>query len=245
MAMAKAMLAAVVAVAAVAAQVAVAAAVDHPVGGSGAWDASGTTSYSSWSAKQKFVQGDTLSFKYASSHDVTEVDKAGYDACSGSKPVKSYTGGATKVTLTAPGKRYFICSVPGHCAAGMKLEVTVAAAAATAPAPAPAVTATPAPAPAKSKPRHHRSVAPNPAPAAAPAKTKSKPRHHKRSVAPNPAPAAATPAAAPSTTDDEMPTVSPSTEEPTQKSSAATCIRMLRAKTGMVLAVVMALVLAM
>ncbi|OEL37438.1 hypothetical protein BAE44_0001543 [Dichanthelium oligosanthes] len=149
---------AVVAVAALAVQLA--AAVDHPVGGNGAWDASGT-SYNAWSAKQAFVQGDTMSFKYAASHDVTEVTKAGYDACSGANPVKSYTGGATTVKLAAPGKRYFICSVPGHCAAGMKVEVTVAAAAVT----APAVTA---PAPAKSRPRHQRSVAPAPAPTMAP-----------------------------------------------------------------------------
>ncbi|CAM0151669.1 unnamed protein product [Urochloa decumbens] len=152
MAVVKAILA-VVAVAALAVQLAGAA--DHAVGGSGAWDASGT-SYNAWSTKQKFVQGDTMSFKYAASHDVTEVTKAGYDACSGANPVKSYTGGATTVKLAAPGKRYFICSVPGHCAAGMKLEVTVAAAAVTAPAPA------------KSKPRHQRSVAPTPTPAMAP-----------------------------------------------------------------------------
>ncbi|KAG2631185.1 hypothetical protein PVAP13_2NG004000 [Panicum virgatum] len=148
----QAMILAAVAAAALAVHLA-AASVDHPVGGSGAWDASGT-SYNAWSAKQAFVQGDTMSFKYAASHDVTEVPKAGYDACSGANPVKSYTGGATTVKLTAPGKRYFICSVPGHCAAGMKLEVTVAAPA-------------PAPAPARSKPRHQRSLAPTPAPAMA------------------------------------------------------------------------------
>jgi hypothetical protein len=98
----------------------------------------------------------TTAFKYAASHDITEVTKAGYDACSGANPVKSYTGGATIVKLAAPGKRYFICSVPGHCAAGMKLEVTVAAAAVTAPAPGKGA-----------KPHHKRSVAPTPAPAVA------------------------------------------------------------------------------
>ncbi|RCU61444.1 hypothetical protein SEVIR_2G000900v4 [Setaria viridis] len=153
MAMAKSILAVVAVAAALVVQLAAAA--DHPVGGNGAWDASGT-SYNAWSANQKFVQGDTIAFKYAASHDVTEVTKSGYDACSGANAVKSYTGGATTVKLAAPGKRYFICSVPGHCAAGMKIEVTVAAAAVTAPAPA------------KSKPRHQRSVAPTPAPAMAP-----------------------------------------------------------------------------
>ncbi|RLM87264.1 umecyanin-like [Panicum miliaceum] len=154
MAMARAFLA----VAAVAAALAVpqlAAAADHPVGGSGSWDASGT-SYNAWAAKQTFKQGDTVSFKFAPSHDVTEVNKADYDACSGANPVKSYTGGSAAVKLTAPGKRYFICSVTGHCAAGMKLEVTVAAAAVTAPAPGKG-----------GKPHHKRSVAPTPAPAVA------------------------------------------------------------------------------
>ena len=89
-------------------------------------------------------------FKFAPSHDVTEVDKKDYDSCSAANPIKSYTGGSAAVKLTAPGKRYFICSVPGHCAAGMKLEV-----------------AAPAPAPARSKPRHQRSLAPTPAPAMA------------------------------------------------------------------------------
>lgn len=57
MAVAKKAILAVVAMAALAVQLA--AAVDHPVGGDGAWDASGT-SYNAWSAKQKFVQGDTM-----------------------------------------------------------------------------------------------------------------------------------------------------------------------------------------
>ncbi|CAM0151668.1 unnamed protein product [Urochloa decumbens] len=152
MAMARAILA-VAAVAALAVQLAAAA--DHKVGGSGNWDASGTN-YNAWCAKQVIKQGDTMSFKYSASHDVTEVSKADYDACSGANPIKSYTGGATSIKLAAPGKRYFICSIPGHCAAGMKLEVTVAAAAA------------PAPAAGKPKPRHQRSVAPTPAPAVAP-----------------------------------------------------------------------------
>ncbi|CAN6170497.1 unnamed protein product [Urochloa humidicola] len=154
MAMARAILA-VAAMAALAVQLAAAA--DHPVGGSGNWDASGTN-YNGWAAKQAIKQGDTVSFKYSASHDVTEVSKADYDACSGANPIKSYTGGATSIKLTTPGKHYFICSIPGHCAAGMKLEVTVAAAAAAAPAPAGKTT----------KPRHQKSTAPTPAPAAAP-----------------------------------------------------------------------------
>jgi hypothetical protein len=66
---------------------------------------------------------------------VVEVTKAGYDACSGGNPIKSYTDGSTTVKLTTPDDHYFICTVPGHCASGMKLKVTVIAAAAATPAP--------------------------------------------------------------------------------------------------------------
>ena len=57
--MARAFLLAVAAVAAVLAVPQLAAAADHPVGGTGSWDASGT-SYNAWSAKQTFKPGDTL-----------------------------------------------------------------------------------------------------------------------------------------------------------------------------------------
>jgi invasion protein IalB len=61
MAAAMASRAAILAVAAVAALAVVqlAAAADHPVGGTGAWDASGTN-YNAWAAKQTIKQGDTV-----------------------------------------------------------------------------------------------------------------------------------------------------------------------------------------
>ncbi|KAF3320593.1 uclacyanin-3-like protein [Carex littledalei] len=133
--------------------------VDYPVGGTaGGWDTN--TDLSTWATGQTFVAGDSLTFKYPSSHDVVEVTKADYDTCSGSNPLGSYTGGSTTIKLTTPGKRYFICTTPGHCAAGMKLEVDVASSSAiTAPAPI-------APTPMNSK--HEKSVAPSLAPEVAP-----------------------------------------------------------------------------
>ena len=64
-------------------------------------------------------------FSYSPAHDVVEVSKADYDACTASKVVARYTGGKTTVKLTTAGKRYFICSITGHCDAGMKVEVNV------------------------------------------------------------------------------------------------------------------------
>ncbi|XP_006658198.1 mavicyanin-like [Oryza brachyantha] len=135
-----------VAVVAMAALAQLAAAVVHPVGGNGAWDTTGN--YNAWSASQKFSQGDSILFTYPPSHDVLEVSKADYDACSPANAVASYTGGSSTIKLAAPGKRYFICGLPGHCAAGMKLEVTVDAA---------------------TKPRHKKAVAPATAPSMPPA----------------------------------------------------------------------------
>ncbi|RRT35304.1 hypothetical protein B296_00021650 [Ensete ventricosum] len=137
----------------------VAAAATYTVGGSkGGWDLS--TDLQTWASAQKFVPGDSLSkfavsvwpmflfgFTYAPSHDVVEVTKSEYDACTASTPIQSYTGGSTVIKLSAPGKRHFICGIAGHCTAGMKLEVdVVSAAAAATPPPVPTPTKPEAPA---------------------------------------------------------------------------------------------------
>ena len=54
------------------------------------------------------------------------MSKSGYYTCSGSDALSDDSSGWTVVTLTAPGTRYFICNIPGHCTAGMRLAVTVA-----------------------------------------------------------------------------------------------------------------------
>ncbi|XP_065041961.1 mavicyanin-like [Musa acuminata AAA Group] len=135
-------------VVALAVLVQVAAAATYTVGGSeGGWDLS--TDLQTWASAQTFVLGDSLSFAYAPSHDVVEVTKAEYDACTASRPIQSYTGGSTVIKLSAPGKRHFICGIAGHCTAGMKLEVDVvsaAAAAAATPPPVPTPTNPEAPA---------------------------------------------------------------------------------------------------
>ncbi|KAJ4816333.1 Early nodulin-like protein 1 [Rhynchospora pubera] len=133
-------------------------AVDYPVGGpAGGWDTN--TDLNTWAASNDFKPGDSVTFKYPTFHDVVEVTKADYDTCSGSNPLGSYTGGSTTIKLTKPGKRYFICSTPGHCAAGMKLEVDVAT-----------TSSTTAPAPVAAAPKHpkYKSIAPSLVPEAAP-----------------------------------------------------------------------------
>jgi hypothetical protein len=83
-------------------------------------------------------------FQYSMLHTVAEVSSADYSACSASNSIQSYSDQNTKIALTAPGTRYFICGTSGHCGNGMKLAVTVAAAAATTPPASSSPPATPA-----------------------------------------------------------------------------------------------------
>ncbi|KAJ1258929.1 hypothetical protein BS78_03G237000 [Paspalum vaginatum] len=93
-------------------------------------DAAGWTrnvDYKSWLAGKTFYAGDVLVFKYNTAyHDVAWVSKGGYRKCivspKGRPPV--YRSGYDAITLPR-GTHYFICGVPGHCSAGMKLAVTV------------------------------------------------------------------------------------------------------------------------
>ncbi|XP_051198901.1 basic blue protein [Lolium perenne] len=92
---------------------------------SGSWDLK--TNYTRWASGVKLYAGDQLRFQYTvAEHNVVEVTKSGYDACNGSNnTVATYQIGNDTIPLTAAGSRYFICGVPGHCAAGMKLQVNV------------------------------------------------------------------------------------------------------------------------
>ncbi|KAM0837102.1 hypothetical protein ACQ4PT_061885 [Festuca glaucescens] len=114
-----------------------ACAVDYTVGDSSGW--TGGVDYSTWASDKTFNVGDTLVFQYGASHNVAEVGSADYSACSATNSIQSYSDQNSKIKLTKPGTRYFICAAAGHCAGGMKLAVTVAPAAATTPT-APAAT---------------------------------------------------------------------------------------------------------
>ncbi|KQK12097.1 chemocyanin [Brachypodium distachyon] len=95
----------------------------YNVGDNGGW----TFNANSWPAGKRFKAGDVLVFKYDSTaHDVTAVSAAAYKACAKpARAAKVYKSGSDRVTL-ARGTNYFICGVPGHCQAGMKIAVTAA-----------------------------------------------------------------------------------------------------------------------
>ena len=67
-------------------------------------------------------------FNYAKGlHTVVEVSAGEYMACTAANPLgsESDSSGATTVALKAPGTHYYVCSIAGHCGAGMKLAVAV------------------------------------------------------------------------------------------------------------------------
>ncbi|CAL4967959.1 unnamed protein product [Urochloa decumbens] len=107
-------------------------ATDYVVGDSSGWTSG--VDYTTWAKGKTFSVGDNLVFQYSAMHTVAEVSSADYSACSSSNSLQSFSDQNTKIALTAPGTRYFVCGTPGHCSGGMKLAVTVSAAATTAPA---------------------------------------------------------------------------------------------------------------
>ncbi|CAL4999393.1 unnamed protein product [Urochloa decumbens] len=127
--------------------VAAASAVSYTVGDTQGWKIG--PDYSTWASGKTFNEGDELMFNFATgSHDVAEVDKSGYDGCSGSSSSNTINNGPATVKLTA-GTHYYICTFSGHCDGGMKLAVTVGSGSGGSPSPStpstPGTPATPAP----------------------------------------------------------------------------------------------------
>ncbi|CAH1417670.1 unnamed protein product [Lactuca virosa] len=93
------------------------------------WTTPVNTSYSKWASSKKFRVGDTLWFHYdPASHNVVQVNQMGYQLCNISNArvgVKTYETGNDSFRIKGPGHYYFICSFPGHCKAGQKLDVRV------------------------------------------------------------------------------------------------------------------------
>ncbi|KAF0897041.1 hypothetical protein E2562_031774 [Oryza meyeriana var. granulata] len=100
-----------------------AAAETHVVGDSKGWGFS--IAYDSWTSGKVFAAGDTLVFNYQPGvHNAVAVSAAEYRSCKvrNSADSAATAAGSAKLDLKK-GVNYFICGVPGHCAAGMKLRV--------------------------------------------------------------------------------------------------------------------------
>ncbi|KAH7331040.1 hypothetical protein KP509_20G012900 [Ceratopteris richardii] len=84
------------------------------VGDSKGWSAS--INFSAWADSKLFNVGDELVFPYSQgAQDVAEVRQGDFENCNGNFPISRWIDGDTHVNLTTPGRKYFICTFPGHC----------------------------------------------------------------------------------------------------------------------------------
>nr|GMC48258.1 blue copper protein-like [Ipomoea batatas]GMC86177.1 blue copper protein-like [Ipomoea batatas] len=103
---------------------------NYTVGDTSGWALS--VDYASWArrlvtrlSKSVILLVSSHLFNYPSGHTVDEVSESDYKSCSAANSISTDSSGATTIPLNAAGKRYFICSVMGHCTGGMKLAVNV------------------------------------------------------------------------------------------------------------------------
>ncbi|KAF6156691.1 hypothetical protein GIB67_017827 [Kingdonia uniflora] len=101
--------------------------ITHVVGGELGWTVPSGSAYATWAATQTFTVGDTLLFNFTTgSHDVVQVKKADFDACTSTNPVGSVIGtGPAKIVLNTKGENFFICNFDSHCSLGQKLAINV------------------------------------------------------------------------------------------------------------------------
>ncbi|GFS33358.1 hypothetical protein Acr_00g0027890 [Actinidia rufa] len=83
--------------------------------------------YQAWAEGKDFQVGDRLVFKYpVGVHNVFKVNGTGFQSCIVPPLNESLTSGHDTIVLATPGRKWYICGVGKHCAAGgMKLFINV------------------------------------------------------------------------------------------------------------------------
>ncbi|KAL8096390.1 hypothetical protein AgCh_037378 [Apium graveolens] len=94
---------------------------DYTVGELSGWALG--VDYDTWASDKTFNVGDSLVFKYGTSHTVDEVSSSDYSSCTIGNSITADNTGSTTIPLKTVCKHYFICGVIDHCSGGMKLAV--------------------------------------------------------------------------------------------------------------------------
>ncbi|KAJ9556088.1 hypothetical protein OSB04_010702 [Centaurea solstitialis] len=75
--------------------------------------------YQAWAYGKKFVVGDKLVFKYGvGKHNVFRVNGSVFQQCMIPPTIEALTSGYDVITLTTPGRKWYICGVGKHCVLG-------------------------------------------------------------------------------------------------------------------------------
>ncbi|KAK6137585.1 hypothetical protein DH2020_028665 [Rehmannia glutinosa] len=99
-------------------------ATDYVVGDNAGWKLG--VNYTAWAEGKRFFVRDRLIFKYnQGAHNVYRVNGTAFQQCMLPSAFEALTSGNDEITLTTPGKKWYICGVGNHCASGMKLVITV------------------------------------------------------------------------------------------------------------------------
>ncbi|KAA0042833.1 blue copper protein-like [Cucumis melo var. makuwa] len=100
------------------------AATNYTVGDKSGWNLG--VDYFSWTSDKTFFVGDSLVFKYEKGkHNVLNVDVSSFSQCAAPKDQPPMVSGNDVITLTTPGTKWFICTIPHHCNSGQKLVISV------------------------------------------------------------------------------------------------------------------------
>ncbi|KAM7253882.1 hypothetical protein ACFE04_031564 [Oxalis oulophora] len=98
----------------------------YSVGDAAGWTTMGFD-YEKWALTKTFHIGDILEFHYNKEfHDVMQVSLKEFKLCNVTSEIASYHSGFDSITLDTTGHHYYICSFPGHCKAGQKVDFFVA-----------------------------------------------------------------------------------------------------------------------
>ncbi|KAG4113158.1 hypothetical protein ERO13_D13G205900v2 [Gossypium hirsutum] len=123
---------------------------------------SGASMYQTWANGKNFMVGDILVFNYVTgTHDVAEVTRAAYQPCNTSNLLSNFTTGPTRITLQTAGEHFYICAVPGHCAAGQKLAINVTGSSTATPPSSSSPSPSPSPSPSTATPPSSSSPSPS------------------------------------------------------------------------------------
>ncbi|XP_060676311.1 blue copper protein-like [Ziziphus jujuba] len=98
----------------------------YKVGDSQGWTSKGSVDYKTWASTKQFQVGDVLNFEYDPQvNNVVRVTHKDYKSCNTSNSTFISQTGNDAIVIKNPGHLYFVCSVPGHCQAGQKVDIRV------------------------------------------------------------------------------------------------------------------------
>ncbi|XP_026410001.1 mavicyanin-like [Papaver somniferum] len=100
----------------------------YRVGDTAGWSIMGDVDYNEWASSMTFYAGDILRFIYRPDlNNVLQVTSSDYESCTVTSPLATYLTGDDFIPILGDDDHYyFICSEPGHCEFGQKVDIQVA-----------------------------------------------------------------------------------------------------------------------